>query len=76
MQEFPDRHNIKDRIERAYAMAAPYLSDHPSVLEFIQAHKDLEAEDLCALIEERLSGEVPPRSTDLRILKNAVEKEI
>ena len=68
--------NIKESIKRAYAMSAPYLSDHPSVLEFIHAHQDLDCEKLCALIEDRLSCEVPPRSTDLRILKNALNKKI
>jgi len=68
--------NPRNRVKRAYAMAAPYLSDHPSVLEFIQAYQDLDCEKLCALIEERISKALPPRSTDLRILKNALEKEI
>jgi len=67
--------NLKDSVKRAYALVAPYLSDHPSVLEFIQAHRDLDCDKLSVLIEERLAREVPPRSTDLRILKNALEKE-
>ena len=74
MQESPDISNLKDRIKEAYALAAPYLSDHPSVLEFIHEHRDLDCEKLSALIDESLSSAVPPWSTDLRILKNALDR--
>lgn len=75
MQESRDIRNITESVKQAYARAAPYLSDHPSILEFILAHQDLDGERLCALIEERLKNEKTPRSTDLRILKNALAKE-
>ena len=76
MEESPDMRNLKGMIKRVYIMSASYLADHPSILEFISVHRDLNARKLSELIEEQLSSAAPPRSTDLRIFKNALEKEL
>ena len=61
-------------MELPYTIAAPYLSDHPWIHEFLLENRGKQERELVELIEGLISEHSPPRSTDLRILLNAMEK--
>ena len=61
-------------MELPYTIAAPYLSDHPWIRDFLLENRGKQERELVELIEGVINEHSPPRSTDLRILLNAMEK--
>ena len=76
MSDFNEVAELPCSINNAYAAAAPYLSDHPWIMEFLLRNKDMDRDSFIDMIEESINRISPPRSTDLKILLNAINNSI
>ena len=72
MSDYNEATELSSSVSNAYAAAAPYLSDHSWVMEFLLRNKDMDRTPFIDLIEESIRTNLPPRSTDLKILLNAM----
>ena len=63
-------------IEKVYEEVLPYLSDPKAIKEFLDMNKEGSEEDIVDVIEETLPISEGSLKTDLRILLNAILKQI